>query len=157
MNRTLAVVLTAAALVWASILIGAPIALQSRIASPSLALLYVGASRICHQKPERTFHLGGQPLPVCARCTGIYLAAAVGTAAAWIGRRRRPAMSPRTVLALAAAPTVVTWILEHVAGVPFSNLSRALAALPLGGVAGWLFVSMLRYDSRLDAQQVLHS
>lgn len=38
-----------------------------------------------------------------------------------------------------------------------SNALRALAALPLGGVAGWLFVQMLRYDSRLDGEQVLYS
>jgi uncharacterized membrane protein len=33
---------------------------------------------ICHQFPARTFHLGGMPLPLCARCTGIYLGALMG-------------------------------------------------------------------------------
>lgn len=27
----------------------------------------------CHRKPERCFHMGGQPLPVCARCLGIMM------------------------------------------------------------------------------------
>jgi uncharacterized membrane protein len=27
----------------------------------------------CHRKPERCFNMGGQPLPICARCTGILL------------------------------------------------------------------------------------
>ncbi|MEW6009680.1 MAG: DUF2085 domain-containing protein [Euryarchaeota archaeon] len=28
---------------------------------------------ICHGCPERSFKIKGHPLPVCARCTGIYL------------------------------------------------------------------------------------
>lgn len=31
-------------------------------------------SAICHQIAERRFHAGGYALPLCARCTGIYLA-----------------------------------------------------------------------------------
>lgn len=27
----------------------------------------------CHQKPERSFHFKGKPLPICARCTGILI------------------------------------------------------------------------------------
>jgi len=29
--------------------------------------------KLCHQKPERSFHIGGRQFPVCARCTGIWL------------------------------------------------------------------------------------
>ena len=29
---------------------------------------------ICHRKPERSFHIKGYQFPVCARCTGFYLA-----------------------------------------------------------------------------------
>lgn len=32
-------------------------------------------SYICHQKPERSFKIGGRYFPVCSRCTGIYLGA----------------------------------------------------------------------------------
>jgi len=37
---------------------------------------YIGRL-ICHQIPERTFTANGIALPVCARCTGIYLGAFV--------------------------------------------------------------------------------
>jgi uncharacterized membrane protein len=33
---------------------------------------------ICHQIPDRSFQLDGQLLPLCARCTGIYLGALLG-------------------------------------------------------------------------------
>ena len=50
-------------------------------------------------------------------------------------------------------PTAVTWAAEFAGLAAFSNLTRAAAALPLGGVAGWLFVQMLRYDSHLDGHK----
>lgn len=30
---------------------------------------------ICHRIPERTIHIKGRPLPLCARCTGILIGA----------------------------------------------------------------------------------
>lgn len=29
-------------------------------------------SHVCHQFPDRSWHIQGIPLPVCSRCTGIY-------------------------------------------------------------------------------------
>src|SRR4051812_3618485 len=43
---------------------------------------------VCHQLPARSFHLWGAQLPVCARCTGIYLGAAVAAVSLTITRRR---------------------------------------------------------------------
>src|SRR5438552_2016659 len=39
--------------------------------------VYAIGSLVCHQLPERSFHLESVPLPVCARCTGIYAGAAI--------------------------------------------------------------------------------
>src|SRR5687767_6864982 len=35
--------------------------------------VYGAFGRVCHQIPERSFHVVGQPLAVCARCTGLYV------------------------------------------------------------------------------------
>jgi hypothetical protein len=57
------------------------------------AAVYFLASRICHQRPERSFHYRDTAWPVCARCTGLYLAAPLGGAVAWLARaRQRPAV-----------------------------------------------------------------
>jgi uncharacterized membrane protein len=32
----------------------------------------------CHRRPDRSFHLRGRPLPLCARCTGILVGYAAG-------------------------------------------------------------------------------
>jgi uncharacterized membrane protein len=102
----------------------------------SMAARLVG-TQVCHQRPDRSFHLRGRSLPVCGRCTGLYLSGALGLLVA-APRRRRAARRPRTWLAIAAVPTLVTWTLEVVGlwnpGTPL----RALAALPLGLAAGWL-------------------
>jgi uncharacterized membrane protein len=44
---------------------------------------------ICHQIPSRTIFLGGQALPLCARCTGTYLGIAIGLSTAALRRRGR--------------------------------------------------------------------
>ena len=149
--------LTAAALVWAVIIVAAPAAVHSRTFVTPAAVVYAAASRICHQQSERSFRVTGVQLPVCGRCTGLYVSAAAGALAVWFSRRSRARVSARRVLLIAALPTAITWILEHVAGLPFSNATRAIAALPLGASAGWLLVGMLRYDSRLDGEQILYS
>ncbi|MGN0696552.1 MAG: DUF2085 domain-containing protein [Oscillospiraceae bacterium] len=36
-------------------------------------LMIVGAKSGCHQMPERSFFIHGCQLPVCARCTGVFI------------------------------------------------------------------------------------
>ena len=44
--------------------------------------VYAVGRIVCHQLPARSFHVWGMSLPVCARCTGIYLGAALVAVAA---------------------------------------------------------------------------
>lgn len=45
---------------------------------------------VCHQLPEHSFWVGGQPLPLCARCTGTFLGIWAGLIALrFLARRRR--------------------------------------------------------------------
>jgi uncharacterized membrane protein len=59
----------------------------------------------CHQIPDRCLDLGDGPLPVCARCFGLYVGGWLGlTTAFLLGRRFRPKI---WWVALAALPSVV--------------------------------------------------
>jgi len=50
---------------------------------------------ICHQIDERSFHIDGQQLPLCARCTGIYMGALAGfTLMRLWGRKRAAGLPP---------------------------------------------------------------
>jgi len=57
---------------------------------------------VCHQLPERSFQVAGQPLPLCARCSGMYLGAVVGLAFQAITARRRGGMPPKGIVILLA-------------------------------------------------------
>jgi uncharacterized membrane protein len=117
------------------------------------SLAYVAGSIVCHQQPERSFHLAGGQLPVCARCTGLYVGGALGAVAWLIWRRLRsepaaPIDSKRAVraLAIAAAPTALT-VMTAVAGLwDVSNAGRAALALPLGLAAGAVLAAVASND-----------
>jgi len=116
-------------------------------ASPALtAVVHAVGSLVCHQRPERSFHANHRRFPVCARCTGLYVSGAAGAIVGWIGFARRPRRT-RLIVMLAAVPTILTVAAEWLGLAGSSNVVRALAALPLGGAAGWLFVRMLRAES----------
>ena len=80
-------------------------------------------------------------MPVCARCTGLYVSAAIGAPFALLVASAIKPRRARVTLALAALPTVVTWTLEYAGVAHFSNAARALCALPLGFTAAWLVVA----------------
>ena len=122
---------------WVALLVAAPF-----LPTPVSAVTYAFGSLICHQIPERSLHLQGYQLPVCARCFGIYSGAAAATV--WVGR---PVMRRVRLITLAAAmPTVITVVLEW-AGVWYpSNLTRAIAGALLGGAVALALMSALHYD-----------
>lgn len=53
---------------------------------------------VCHQIPARSFHLAGQPLPLCARCTGIYLGALLGIMGLMLLRRYHSTEFPPRII-----------------------------------------------------------
>ncbi len=61
---------------------------------------------ICHQIPDRTIHIDGAPLPLCARCTGIYLGALMGLTGLTLLKRYRSTEFPPTLVLL----TLVSFI-----------------------------------------------
>ena len=105
-------------------------------------VVYAAASRICHQRPERSFHTHDVAWPVCARCAGLYLAAPFAALAAF--RRRSPVASrlqPFRLVALAAIPTALTLAWEWGGlGTP-SNLVRFVTALPLGAAITFVLIT----------------
>ena len=135
---------------WVALLAAAPL-----LPAWAGAIVYGFGSFICHQIPERSFHLAGFQLPVCARCLGIYVGVLVGSAHAWTRAatgQPAPARAPwvsRRVAVLAACPTLVTVALETAGAWYPSNVTRAIAGLPLGVLAGLVVagaLATLHYD-----------
>jgi len=113
--------------------------------------VYAVGSLVCHQLPERSFHLGMFQLPVCARCVGIYAGASFGAVVmlmpAGFGARRFKDRfifrRGRWTLVAGALPTAATVMLETAGLWPTTNLVRAAAGFPLGLVAALVVVSAL--------------
>jgi uncharacterized membrane protein len=147
---TLRAAFIAAAAAWAALLVVAPwLASQphaSPIASALILAVYGIGSLVCHQLPERSYHLWSAQMPVCARCAGIYAGAVVGAAfalraSASLRRRDSRAARPRRMLALAVTPTLITLVYEWSTGVMPSHAIRAAAGFPIGLVVAWLVVA----------------
>lgn len=131
------------------------------------AFIYAAGAVVCHQKAERSFHLSGVPLPVCARCTGIYLAAAgVAAVAIVLTRLRRAASvtrqtgteigrplagsrSIRRLAICAVLPSLLTLVWEWTFSAP-SNAVRAAAGMPIGAFVSWL---MMRHADHVDRER----
>lgn len=146
--------LAAVSLLWAA---GLPAAAASASgggtpAWPALLIYGIG-SVVCHQRPERSLSWGTAPWPVCARCTGIYLAFATVAAVGLLARGR--ALSPgraRAWVSAAALPAIGSLGFEWATGVTPSNATRAATGLLLGGVLGWLVMAFLAEDSAAAGQ-----
>ena len=139
--------LTGAAVMWLMLILMSPVALASgRLSTLTLAVYHAG-SLVCHQRPERSFHLAGAQLPVCARCFGLYLSGAVGLV---VASRRRGSISgatSRLLLAMAALPIAATVALEWLGLIHTTNIVRMLTGLPLGFAAAVVIVRSLARPS----------
>lgn len=93
---------------------------------------------ICHHIPERTMSAGSLPLPVCARCTGLYGGWLVGVVLGllpgllrWLGA---PQLMRRLAIALLIIVSlgVVQATLESLRLVSTGNTMRLMLGTPLG-------------------------
>jgi hypothetical protein len=156
----------ALAIAWAILV---PVAAFAASRTPTASSEFEGAlavtvyrigSLICHQRPERSFYLFGVPLPVCARCTGIYAGAALmamtmavrGAGAGRYSRAdttsdgvranrsdvRRGVVNARRLLFVSALPTVATLVYEWSTAQMPTHWIRAISGLPLGVVVAWI-------------------
>lgn len=147
---SLRLALTGVALMWLTLILLSPVALASgRMSSLTMAVYHAG-SLVCHQRPERSFHLAGAQLPVCARCFGLYLSGAVGLVA--VSRRRGSisAATTRLLLVIAALPIAITVALEWLGLIHTTNVVRMLTGLPLGFAAALVIVRSLARPGRCD-------
>jgi hypothetical protein len=130
----------AASLLWLAAILAAPHALHEEPGTPrrlGAGLVYLAGRVVCHQRPERSFHAAGHPLPVCIRCTGIYAAAPLACLLAIAlpaggGRRLWAWGGTRRGILLAALPAAISVTAEWITGWT-DPVTRAAT----GGVVGY--------------------
>ncbi len=98
---------------------------------------------VCHQLPTHTYFFGNRPLPLCARCSGQYLAALGGLLWLLIAGSGRAGRLPRPPLALILLSFLGLWafdginsLLSSLPGLPHLYEPRNLIRLSTGALAG---------------------
>jgi uncharacterized membrane protein len=137
-------------LLFVSLIAVAPLALTHGYNS-SAFVLYEMFQRVCHQIPERAFHLEGHPFAVCARCTGIYFGFAAGFLFYPLVRSLRRSDAPvRKWLLIALAPAILDFALGFFGVRENTHLSRSATGAILGTVAAFYVVPGLMDLSRMS-------
>jgi uncharacterized membrane protein len=154
---TIPVVTAAAAVLWAVALPASAYAasLADSAAHALAAVVYGFGSVICHQKGERSFHLFAEQLPVCARCTGLYVGAAVIAVPYLFRGLRRPwplaapgSAHVRWLLLVALLPAVLSIGWEWATGEVPSNAVRATTGVILGAAVARVILDALVGSTR---------
>ncbi|MFY9621399.1 MAG: DUF2085 domain-containing protein [Pyrinomonadaceae bacterium] len=102
--------------------------------------VYQAFSYLCHQIPERSFHLAGHPFAVCSRCTGLYAGFAFATLALPLTRSLRRTDTPHVIwLLLSAAPLMIDFGLTYFEIWENNHFTRVTTGALFGAVAA-LFV-----------------
>jgi uncharacterized membrane protein len=104
---------------------------------------------VCHQIPERSFQLGGQTLPLCARCTGVYAGFALGVFALVVSQSRNEKLLSLKAGKLTPITIFLVFGLQGVTerfGLwPSSNEIRLALGLLTGGAINLLLTPLTRH------------
>ena len=128
-------ILLAGTLLWCAAVMAVPLLAKndSALAQGGAAFLQEAFSHVCHRIPDRSFHLAGEPLGVCVRCTSIYGGFLFGLLMyPVLMRRRRPRLPSRWWLVGAALPTASDAFLNILGLAPSTEVSRAITGALLG-------------------------
>jgi uncharacterized membrane protein len=100
------------------------------------AWIYYTFSFVCHQIPERSFHIAGHQFAVCSRCTGLYTGFAVASLLYPLAPSLNRTDTPRRIwLILAAAPLAIDFALGYFSIWQNTYLSRFVTGALLSSVA----------------------
>jgi uncharacterized membrane protein len=118
-----------------ALIIAAPLTQASGHLSVSSSI-YKTFSFVCHQIPERSFHLAGYKFAVCSRCTGIYAGFALAALSYPLARSLNQPVTPGLVwLFLSVAPLGIDWSLGYFSIWQNNHLSRFSTGALFGATA----------------------
>ena len=134
-----------AAVVWAigatagigilAAIVGAPL-FQSSGHSTVAFKIYGVFSYLCHQIPERSFHVAGAQFAVCSRCTGLYAGFTIAILSFPLFRSLRNTDTPRIIWLFASAlPLAVDFSLTYFGIWQNNHFTRFTTGALFGAVA----------------------
>ncbi len=98
---------------------------------------FLAIAFMCHQMPERSFHIRGKQFPLCARCTGILAGYFLGIILACI-----TGCSNYLYYLLLLIPMIIDGTVQLVFKIESNNIRRFITGI-MGGVGIiYLFISI---------------
>ena len=147
---------TTIALAVLALIIAAPLT-QSGNHAGFASAIYQAFSFVCHQIPERSFHIAGHQFAVCSRCTGLYAGFALAASIYPLARSLKRSDTPRRIwLVLAAVPLLIDFALGYFSIWENTQLSRFLTGALLSSVAVFYVVPGLIELSNMIAGRLAH-
>jgi uncharacterized membrane protein len=117
---------------------------------------YFFFSGVCHQIPARSFHVWGEPLAVCARCTGVYAGFLAGTLVfplipkgqvprgpvhkGQVRKGLKGDFPPAWILGSALLPATADFALGHFGLYDSGNVVRLITGLIPGAAASFFMI-----------------
>jgi uncharacterized membrane protein len=129
------IVLSLTTLTIVAAIVAAPLAQASNHLAFSSAI-YKTFSFLCHQIPERSFHLAGQQFAVCSRCTGLYSGFTMAILTYPLFRSLRNTETPRIIWLFASAlPLALDFSLTYFGIWQNNHFTRFTTGALFGAVA----------------------
>ncbi len=112
---------------------------------------------VCHQLPERTLHYGTLALPVCARCTGIYIGMLAGFIFLFVVNRKHEYGFPPWWALLVGACGIILMGIDGVTSYggfrPTTNELRLITGLMAGSALPMVLVPIFNYQAWKESSE----
>lgn len=131
-------------------IIGAPL-LQSSGHATVAFKIYGVFSYLCHQIPERSFHVAGHQFAVCSRCTGLYAGFTIAILTFPLFRSLRNTDTPRIIWLFASAlPLAIDFGLTYFGIWQNNHFTRFTTGALFGAVAAiFILPGVIELGTRL--------
>jgi uncharacterized membrane protein len=128
-------------LLWCGAILLTPVAAQyGGIAGASAEVSYRVFGHVCHQWDSHSFHIAGRKLPVCIRCSMIYLSFLVGSLIAVLSNAKKLFSKNAKYVLLAVLSPLLLDVILNMAGI---HQSTTLSRIVSGAIAGTGFSLVL--------------
>ncbi|NLL70549.1 MAG: DUF2085 domain-containing protein [Epulopiscium sp.] len=122
-------------------------------------IVYFLCNGICHQLPDRSLKIGHSYLPLCARCTGIYIGVFVSFIYLLLRKRwhgnRPPSYKVLCVLLLSYLPLLWDGATSYLGFRSTHNLIRLITGVLLGSTLPIFILLIKNYDIRKNNEKIL--
>jgi uncharacterized membrane protein len=124
-----------------------------------LQILHKIGFAICHQLPERSFFVGGEQLPLCSRCTGIYLGIFITLTFYFFTRfirHKKPSCPPHIIIGVISIIFVLLLVfnaLSPLFNIPTNNILRFITGIFFGMSLPLFLIPAINYSPKSSHDQ----